>query len=214
MSELAAPPRPKLRGVIHLIGAIVAIPAVIWLALSAAGGITTLGASVYGVCLVLLLGVSASYHTVQWSPRMYFVLKRIDRSMIFVFIGGSYTPFLLGVGGNAVDIGLTLIWTGSILGVAKTVFWTRPNRWFTAVPYVIIGWMGLPFIPDVYRWGGPAVFSLIAGCGVIYTLGAVVYARRWPDPAPTLFGFHEVFHCLVVLAAACHYVAVWKIVVP
>jgi len=206
--------RPKLRGVIHLFGTIVAVPAVIWISISAASGVITTGTVIYGIGLVLLLGISATYHSVDWSPQVYAMLKRIDRSMIFLFIAGSYTPFLMSIGDSAMEVGLPVVWIGALLGVAKTIFWTRPNRWFTAMPYVILGWLGLPFIPALVRMSGPTAITMITIGGVIYTLGAVVYARRWPDPVPTVFGFHEVFHCMVVLGAAAHYVGVWIVVVP
>jgi hemolysin III len=214
MNQAAAQTRPKLRGVIHLVATFFAIPAVIWLVMHAARGVMTAGTTVYGIFLVLLFGVSAAYHMVNWSPPVYAVLKRVDRSVIFLFMGGSYTPFLLGAGGTAVELGLPIVWVGVILGVAKTVFWRGTSRWLTSMPYVVLGWIGLPFIPALYRLFGPFVFGLIVASGLVYTIGAVVYARRWPNPVPTIFGFHELFHVLVVVAVAAHYVAVWYIVVP
>lgn len=212
MSEKDPSTRPKLRGYVHLVGTIIAIPSVYALTQHAQSDNTTMAALLYGICLILLLGISAAYHTITWGPKAYLIFKRLDHSMIFVFIAGSYTPFLFVVGGESTATGIPLMWIAAALGVSKTFFFPRKNRWFTAIPYVIMGWIGMPYIPDIYRGAGVEVLGLILGSGLIYSLGAGVYARKWPDPFPSIFGYHEVFHLMVVLGVTGHFIAVWLVV--
>ena len=204
--------KPSMRGRIHLAGALIAIPVTIWLALQAQAGVLTIGAITYGTSMVLLLGTSGTYHTVYWPEETRARLQRLDRSMIFVLLGGSYTPFLLAAGGTATSIYLPIVWGLTILGILRTVFLPNGRRWVTTLSYVAMGWISAPLMPSWVSGFGWHVLGLIAGGGIIYTLGAVVYARKTPNPWPATFGYHEIFHVAVILGCVCHCWAVWLVV--
>jgi hemolysin III len=208
----AEPIKPRLRGRIHLAGAVLAIPLAIWLGLQAKGGLYTVGAVTYGVSLVLLLATSGTYHTPQWSEKARDRMQRLDRSMIFVLLGGSYTPFLLAAGGTATRVYLPIIWGLVTVGILRTVFLPNGRRWITTLSYVALGWISAPLMPSWVAAFGWDVLWLIGGGGIIYTLGGVVYAKRTPNPWPETFGYHEVFHVAVILGSACHCWAVWQVV--
>jgi hemolysin III len=210
MSSDAAPIRtkPRLRGVVHLVAAIAAVPAMVVLFVHAhtgAGG----GAAVYGASLISLLTISAVYHTPFWAPEIRAVLRRVDHAMIYFLIAGSYTPLCLALGGTAANVLLPIVWIGAVLGVLKSIFWVKAPRFLTAAIYVVLGWSAAPYFSDFSTILGPAVMWLLATGGIIYTLGALIYARKRPNPVPRVFGYHEVFHLMVVVAAGCHYAAVW-----
>jgi len=206
--------KPRLRGIPHLLAALCALPAVAVLALHAAPGAPTTAALAYGVSLVVLLSVSAFYHTPMWSPATRMAIRRVDRSAIFVLIAGTYTPMCVAIGGNAFTVLLPIVWGGAAVGVLMAVAWVKAPRWATAVPYVLYGWAIMFYAADLYRVTGPGPPTLIGVGGAVYTLGAVTYARRRPDPSPEIFGYHEVFHVLVIVASAIHYAAVWWMVAP
>ncbi len=193
-------------------GALLAIPTVIWLTIAAQAGLLTVGALTYGISLILLLGTSGTYHTHYWPEETRSRLQRLDRSMIFVLIGGSYTPFLLAAGGTAVSVYLPIIWVLTLIGILRTTLLPNGKRWVTALSYVAMGWIIVPLMPSWVEGFGWEVPSLIAAGGVIYTLGAVVYAKRWPNPWPATFGYHEIFHVAVILGSVCHFIAVWMVV--
>lgn len=201
-------PKPLLRGFPHLIAVIAAVPAVALLVAHARAD-AVVASVVYGAALVALLGVSALYHTPNWSLNLRMVLRRVDHSMIYALIAGSYTPLCLALGGDAAQILLPLVWTAAALGTVQSILWPRAPRWITAGLYVLLGWAIVPYLPSLHTALGPLPFGLIGLGGLMYTIGAVAYARKWPDPAPRVFGYHEIFHVLVVVAAACHFAAIW-----
>jgi len=203
--------KPRLRGVSHLFAAIIALPAAIWLTVHAASE-SVLVAAIYGASVVGLLSSSALYHTPHWSPEKRMMLRRLDRSMIYVLIAGSYTPYCVELAGSASSLMLPLVWVAAALGIVKSIVWIKAPRLITAAPYVLLGWAIVPYGMDFYRVLGTTVVTLTVVGGVCYTLGAVAYARKWPDPIPAVFGYHEVFHALVVVALGCHYTAVWMMV--
>jgi hemolysin III len=208
----AAPIKPRLRGRIHLVGALLAIPVAIWLGMQAQAGIYTLGAITYGASLFLLLATSGTYHTPRWSEKVRSRMQRLDRSMIFVLIAGSYTPFLLASGETARQIYLPIIWTIAVLGILRTIFLPKVRGWLTALPYVVMGWIAVPMMPIWIESLGTGIIGIIGAGGLLYTGGAVVYAFKRPDPWPRTFGYHEIFHAAVVLASALHCWAVWLVV--
>lgn len=196
-----------------------------WSALAAAAGggvLVAVAASprarlatlVYVLSLVAMLGVSAVYHRVWWrSPRARTTMRRLDHSAIFLVIAGTYTPFgLLVIEGTVAIVVLALVWGGGLAGVLLNVVWIGAPRWVGALVYLAVGWAGLVSLPQLWSGAGALVTVLVAIGGGLYTLGAVVYARRRPDPAPAVFGYHELFHALVVLAAAVHFAAVSRVV--
>lgn len=196
--------KPLLRGVSHQIAFFLSWPALAWLLHRAQGRIAVLAAAIYGAALVGLLGVSALYHRVNWDPARRALLKRLDHSTIFLLIAGTYTPIcLLGVGGPRGQVLLAAIWAGALLGIGQTLFWPGAPRALHVGIYVLVGWAGaFGLSAEAARIGVAGAASHLLG-GVLYTAGAVAYARRRPDPFPRVFGYHEIFHALVVLACAC-----------
>ncbi|MEU4566021.1 hemolysin III family protein [Micromonospora sp. NPDC023956] len=165
---------------------------------------------VYSLTVCGLFGTSALYHRRVWSERGYQVMRRMDHSMIFVFIAGTYTPFcLLLLDSRAATIMLTLVWGGALGGVALKLVWPHAPRWISAPLYLALGWVSVAIVPDVLHRGGVAALTLLAVGGAIYSVGAVFYALRRPDPWPTVFGHHEFFHACTLVAALCHHIAIY-----
>jgi hemolysin III len=208
--------KPKLRGWLHLATAPLALAAGIVLVVLSPTATTRIGSAVFVGSAALLFTVSAVYHRGTWSPRTWLFLRRFDHSNIFLLIAGSYTPFaLLFLDSPEQVLLLSIVWTGAILGVLFRVFWAGAPRWLYTPIYIALGWAAVFFIPDFARGAerfspgvAIAVLVLVAVGGVLYTLGGVVYGFRRPDPSPTWFGFHEVFHTFTILAFASHYVGV------
>lgn len=199
-------PRPILRGTLHLVAAILAPIGLVALMLIADSPRRYVGAAIFSTSLILLYTSSASYHLVPWPDRLRGVMKRIDHSMIFVFIAGTYTPFCLIVLGYGWGIPmLAVVWTLAVAGVLTAVFWPHAPRWFTVGTYLALGWIGIvPAVQVVQAMSGGQLALLTLG-GALYTVGAIIYARRWPDPFPRVFGFHEIFHVLVVVGTMFHF---------
>ena len=211
-SSAEDPIKPRLRGWIHLVSAIVAIPCGIWLVQNAQPGPMTAGAAVYAAALVLLLGISGTYHTPQWSERNRAILRLLDHSMIFIHIGGSYTPFLLGVDLDWVSFVLPAVWIMAVLGILRTLFLPNINRFLKSMIYVVMGWLAVPLMGPFHDTYGIGVIVLLLVGGISFTAGGAVYARRTPNPWPETFGYHEIFHVSVVFGSVCHYMAVWMVV--
>jgi hemolysin III len=210
-----APPRPRLRGVLHEVGAIVAAFGVGILVGRAKGTAASVAAGVYGASLCGLLATSAVYHRVTWSPAVRRWMRRLDHSMIFALIAGTYTPFCVLVLPGSVGVPLLVaVWTGAALGIGFTLLWTDAPKAVVATVYVALGWVAVVAMPWILDRAGGAALGLIVAGGIAYTVGAVVYARRRPDPWPSTFGYHEVFHTLVLVAAAFHFAAVAAFALP
>ncbi|MEX2238546.1 MAG: hemolysin III family protein [Dehalococcoidia bacterium] len=206
--EVAAQ-RPLLRGVSHAIASAAALCGAIVLYVLAGSPAEYVSAAVYSTSLVLLFATSATYHTLPWRPSLKRLLKRLDHSMIFLLIAGSYTPFCLLVLDGALAAGiLATIWALAILGVFFRLAWIdAPTRW-TVSSYLALGWLAVLAAPLIaIAVPLPASLALAAG-GTLYTAGALIYAFRRPDPLPTVFGYHEVFHLLVIAASGLHYAVV------
>jgi hemolysin III len=199
--------KPQLRGVSHLFAACVAAPAVLLLWAGAASFNARLGAAVYGLSLVALFAISATFHRPTWRPRARDLVGRLDQCAIFLLIAGTYTPFglLLGAGGHTL---LILVWAGAFCGIVLSVIWPSAPKPLMAAIYVSFGWSFVMLVPSLHRATGSVVMILILLGALAYTVGAVVYALRRPDPFPRVFGYHEVFHLLVVAAAVLHFAAV------
>jgi hemolysin III len=201
--------KPRLRGVSHQYAFYVALAAGAALVVLARGGEARVAALVYGLSLCAMFGASALYHRIDWSPRPRAWLRRLDHSMIFVLVAGTYTPFALLVVAPA--LGWTLlvvVWAGALAGVLISLVWIDAPRWLTAILYVALGWASIVMMPQLWDRAGPLAVAMLAAGGLLYTVGAVVYARRRPDPVPRVFGYHELFHALVIAAAAVHFAAV------
>ena len=209
------PPRPRLRGVLHEVGAAVAAFGVGVLIARAKGTTASVAAIVYGVSLCGLLATSAVYHRVTWSPAVRRWMRRLDHSMIFALIAGTYTPFCLLVLPDSVGIPLLVaVWVGAALGIGFTLIWTEAPKPVVAAVYIALGWVAVLAMPWILSRAGGVALGLVLGGGLAYTAGAVVYARRVPDPWPATFGYHEIFHALVLAAAALHFAAVAAYALP
>ncbi len=204
--------KPLLRGVSHEIAALAALAAWIGLASTAPSPRARAAGSVYGATLLALFTISALYHRPTWAPRARLFWRRLDHSAIFLLIAGTYTPFCLLVGGDAGRALLAVVWAGAAAGVLQAVAWPTAPKPLIAVVYVILGWVVVPVLPTLQLRLGPTSIALLAAGGVAYSLGAAVYALRRPDPFPRVFGYHEVFHALVVGAAVLQFVAVARAV--
>ncbi|MGM1063415.1 PAQR family membrane homeostasis protein TrhA [Saccharothrix sp. Mg75] len=214
-SHLPAPSlRPRLRGWLHLWSFVVSVATgavLIALAAATVSAKAALATSVYGVTVLGLFGVSALYHRVNWvSVRARTWMKRLDHSMIFVFIAGTYTPFaLLAMPPATGNVVLAVVWIGALAGVALKLAWPHAPRWLGVPIYIALGWVAVFVLPDLLHHAGVAALALIIAGGLLYTVGAIFYATRWPNPWPQVFGYHEFFHAATVLAAICHYIAIW-----
>lgn len=202
-------PRPHLRGWFHAVAAIAAVAlAPIVIALGPGGGARWIVAA-YALAVIGLFGVSASYHRLAWGTRAHGFMCHLDHSMIFVFIAATYTPiaaFLLE--GRARTLILALVWGGAIAGIVRRLVWPDAPRWVAVLPYLAVGWAAVLVVDDVWVSIGVAGFVLLLVGGLLYSLGAAVYASARPNPWPRWFGNHEIFHLLVVIAVATHYVTV------
>lgn len=206
---------PRLRGVSHEVGLVVAIGAAVVIVVLAPAGKATTAVAVYGAALVALFGGSALFH--RWSGPMRFkpLLRKIDHSAIFVFIAATYTPvaamLLHGTIGWLVLVGA---WAGAAGGVAFSLGWIDAPRAVVAGSYLVLGWLAVIAVPQLLRILDPIPLALFAAGAILYTAGAIVYALKRPNPWPRTFGFHEVFHALVIAAVAMHYVAMIGWVLP
>jgi hemolysin III len=206
---------PLLRGVTHFWTFWLAVVGAIVLILLASDATATAAAAIYGAGLCALFGGSALYHRWRWNPRWRPLLRRVDHSTIFVFIASTYTPVsLLVLDGALRWVVLGVAWGGAAAGVAFSLCWITAPRWLTAATYLALGWVAVIALPAMIDRLNTTPMVLIATGGILYTIGAVVYALRRPNPWPRVFGFHEVFHAFVIAAAACHFVAMAGWVVP
>ncbi|WP_188939749.1 PAQR family membrane homeostasis protein TrhA [Nakamurella endophytica] len=206
--------RPRARGWIHLystgVAALMGI-ALVAVAAGTSGPGAAVACAVYAVTIVGLFGVSATYHRHTWvSVRARTWMKRADHSMIFVFIAGTYSPIAaLALPPPTARWVLTVVWAGAVGGVAMKMLFPHAPRWLGVPFYLALGWVAIFVMPDLLHSGGVAAVVLLVAGGMLYTVGAVFYATRRPNPWPLTFGYHECFHAAVSLAAICHCVAIW-----
>ncbi len=210
------PVKPRLRGVSHEIAFFVALGLGLALVVTAPSGRATATAAIYALGVCGLFGVSGLYHRRTWSSvRARAWMRRLDHSMIFVFIAATYTPVsVLALTGTLGTVILAVVWGGALAGVTLSLAWPAAPKWLTAIVYVALGWVAVAAMPQLWDNLGPWSVAGLGAGGVLYTLGAVVYARGRPDPRPATFGYHEIFHALVVVAAAMHYAVIAFAVLP
>ena len=207
--------KPRLRGVSHQWAFVVSVLLGVGLVIAAPDGEARLAVAIYAVSVAGLFGTSALYHRITWSSaaaRRW--MRRLDHAMIFVLIAGTYTPFaLLALDGTLATVILVVVWAGALGGIILKLAWIDAPKWLIAGVYVALGWVALAAFPQLYEALGLTATGMVAAGGVLYTLGAVVYARQRPDPSPKVFGYHEVFHLLVIAAAALQFavVAFWVV---
>lgn len=214
-TDVPAATRPRLRGVLHHYAFFGSLLSGAVLVALAPGRLQVLVAAVYAFSLSALLGVSALYHRVTWSPAARRRMGRLDHSMINILIAGTYTPFgVLAISGTFAALLLVVMWGGALANILLHILWFDAPKWLSAVSYVVLGWVGVAAMPELFVHAGWAPTALLLAGGLLYSTGAVVYALRRPDPIPAVFGYHEVFHALVVVAAVAHYAAVALTVLP
>ncbi|HKA04782.1 MAG TPA: hemolysin III family protein [Acidimicrobiales bacterium] len=204
--------RPLLRGWFHLVAFVLSLPAGAFL-LGASGTTTArAGAAVFASAVAVLFGVSGSYHRGRWRPRARLRMKRLDHATIFVMIAGSYTPFcVLVLDGAAAAVLLVAVWVGAAVGVVMATTGLAEKRIVGLASYLALGWIALAALPQLVDHLGAGGFILLVAGGATYTLGAIGLGLRWPDPFPRVFGYHEVWHTMVVVAVVCHYLVVLSV---
>jgi hemolysin III len=214
--EALAAVKPRLRGVSHEWAFFASLVLGAALIVAAKTPKATLAVGIYAVSLSALFGTSALYHRVDWKrPNVRRWMRRLDHSMIFFLIAGTYTPFaLLVLDGPLADAILVVVWAGAIAGAIVEMIWIDHPKWVAAVIYMSLGWVAVAAFPDLWSEMGIAGTLLVALGGLLYTAGAVVYATQRPDPFPRTFGYHEVFHALVIAAAAAQFAAVAFFALP
>lgn len=205
--------KPRMRGWLHTyaFGAAI-ICGIVLCSLAAArpGWAPFVSCLVYSLTVCALFGTSALYHRRVWSPKGYKLMRRLDHSMIFIFIAGTYTPFsVLLLTGRTGQVILAVVWAGALLGVGVKVIWPHAPRWASAPLYIALGWVAVVVLPDILHTGGVTALVLTIAGGAFYTIGAVFYALRRPNPWPTVFGHHEFFHACTVIAAILHHIAIY-----
>jgi hemolysin III len=207
--------RPRLRGVSHQYAFVASLGAGLFLLLGAPTSRARFAAGVFAASVTAMFGASALYHRVTWRPKPRRWLARLDHATVYLLIAGTYTPFaLLALDGAWQIVVLALVWSGAAAAIALKVAWLDGPKWLAAAVGIALGWAGIAALPQLARELGFVATALALTGGILYTAGAVVYACRRPNPAPATFGYHELFHALVVAAAACQYAAVAFLVLP
>jgi len=207
--------KPQLRGRSHEYAFVVALTLAPIMIVAAPGIVPRFVIALYAVAIAALFGVSALYHRIDWSPPARARMKRLDHSMIFIAIAGTYTPIaVFALSSNIATIVLVAVWAGALIGIAIRNLWPDAPKPLAAAPYIAVGWVAAFVMVDMWRSLGPAGFTLIAVGGLLYTVGALAYAFRRPNPWPQMFGYHEIFHLLVIAGAALHYISVAFVALP
>jgi hemolysin III len=215
-ADAIAAVKPRLRGVSHEWAFFVSLFLGAGLIVAADTPRATLAVAIYAVSLSALFGTSALYHRVNWRrPRARMWMRRLDHTMIFLLIAGTYTPFaLLVLHGTLATAILITVWVGALAGTIVEMIWIEAPKWVTAIIYLQLGWVAIVAFPELWSQLGVAGTLLVAAGGLLYTIGAVVYATQRPNPNPAVFGYHEVFHLLVIAAAAAQFAAVAFFALP
>jgi hemolysin III len=209
LSEFTAEIKPRLRGWLHLGAFPASLVAGAVLVILAPDAKARISVAIFAGTAVVLFGTSALYHRGHWSPRGQAILRRLDHCNIFLLIAGTYTPFaVLLLDNRNAEILLTVIWAGALVGVGFRLLWLSAPRWLYLPVYIALGWSAVFWLGDFARAAGPVVFTLIVLGGALYSLGAIVYGLKRPNPAPRWFGFHEIFHSCTIAAFCVHYVGI------
>lgn len=201
--------KPLLRGHFHQAAFFFALGACAMLIAQSHNAREAIAMVIYSLSVVTLFGISALYHRPQWSPGPRAWMRRLDHAAIFIMIAGTGTPLcLLALQEPAGTNLLTIIWTAALIGIIQSVFWVNAPKWLAAILYVVMGWLAFPYLPELNAALGTTNVVLILVGGVIYTLGALVYAFKKPNPWPKVFGYHEIFHLMVIIAAVFHFLVI------
>jgi hemolysin III len=209
------PGKPRLRGVFHQYAFFVSLASGTLLVVLATTTRASVAAAVYAASVSALFGVSALYHRITWTSRARRRMRRLDHAMIFLLIAGTYTPVgLLVLHGTLATVVLAVVWGGAVAGIVLELAWTGAPRWLGGTVYLALGWVAVAATPQLFARLGVAGGLLIVAGGLAYTAGAAIYALRRPDPAPAVFGYHEVFHLLVIAGVAAHFLAISLYALP
>jgi hemolysin III len=207
--------KPRLRGVLHQYAFFVSLASGTVLVLLAATTRASVAVAVYAASVSALFGVSALYHRISWTTPARRRMRRLDHSMIFLLIAGTYTPVgLLVLEGTLATVVLAIVWGGAVAGIVLELAWTTAPRWLGGTVYLALGWVAVVAMPQLFARLGVAGGLLIVAGGLVYSAGAAVYALRRPDPVPLVFGYHEVFHLLVIAGVAAHVLAISLYALP
>ncbi len=213
MSEIPKNKKPLLRGYFHQEAFFTALGACALLIAKSSNHRSLFASIVYSAGLLLLLGISALYHRPYWGPKPRAVMKRLDHSAIFTLIAGTFTPFcLFSLPQEQGRILLVIIWCSALAGICQSIFWAKAPRWLSVFFYLASGWMVVPYLSDLKQSLGWANLSLLAAGGVVYTVGAIFYGLKKPKIAPTVFGYHELFHIFTIIAAGLHFIVVYQLI--
>ena len=201
--------KPLLRGVLHQVGFSVSLVLGTLLIIGAGGASERVAASVFAGSVAVCFGLSALYHRVNWRPRVRLWMRRADHAGVYLLIAGTYTPIcLLALEGAWRFVVLSLVWLAAAVAIVFKFTWVGAPKWLAAVIGIALGWAGVVLLPQLATRLHLAAIVLLAAGGIAYTVGAVIYARGRPDPVPTVFGYHEVFHALTIVGVSCQYVAI------
>jgi hemolysin III len=198
--------KPRLRGVSHEIAFVVAVGVGVALVIETDGARHRVAAAVFASSVAAMFGASALYHRINWSPRWRLLMRRLDHAMIYGLIAGTYTPFgLLVLHGSWRIVVLAIVWSGAFAAVMLKLLWVDAPKWLAAVIGIALGWVGVIVTPQLVNAVGASGLTLLIAGGAAYTAGAIVYALRRTDPIPAVFGYHEIFHALVIAAVSLQY---------
>jgi hemolysin III len=201
--------RPRLRGVFHQYAFFASLLLGAVLVVGSSGPAERTSAIVFATALAAMFGISALYHRITWRPRTRLWMRRLDHAAIYLLIAGTYTPFALLA---LTDVWrwtiLPVVWGGALVAIVLKLAWVDAPKWLAVAIGIALGWIGVVALPQLWAHAGLTGVALLLAGGILYTGGAIVYARRRPDPVPAVFGYHELFHALVIAAAACQYAAV------
>ena len=207
--HMDAQTRPRLRGVSHKYAFFISVALGAFLVAASSGAQERASVAVFAAAVAAMFGVSALYHRITWRPAARRRMRRLDHAAIYLLIAGTYTPFgLLALSGAWRWTVLPVVWGGSLAAIVLKVAWVDAPKWLAAAIALALGWVGVVALPELWDHAGSHGVVLLAAGGLLYTIGAVVYTSRRPDPVPHVFGYHELFHALVIAAAACQYTAV------
>lgn len=208
-------PKPTYRGVMHKYAFFASIPSAVFLLFSSTSHITFWAMLVYGISLIGLFGVSALYHRTDWTPEQAKRVGTLDRTMIYIFIAGNFTPFaLLAMTGMLPQILLFILWSAVLIGALINFFWYAAPNWIHSTLYLVVSWVCILATPQLWENLGMLALGWLFFGGILHTIGAIIYAMRSPNPYPKTFGFHEVFHCFVTVAISIHYGVVTHYLLP
>lgn len=211
-TQTTADLKPTWRGRIHQVSAIIAVPLGLFLVIVAHGTLARVAAVVYAMSLVALFSTSATYHRIDWGPKAKRIWRRLDHSMIYVLIAGSYTPFALLVLDGAWSVWiLSIVWAGALVGIVLKLALIDKLGSLGVAMYLVLGWVAIVALPQIVSGLSTTGVVMLATGGILYTVGAVMFVSHWPNPVPGVFGYHEVWHAFVAGAGLCHYVVMLQL---